>query len=149
MKTTLRRSSAASRNGPSEKRAGWPRKGNSRVCERSAWPGSVRSASSPAMPPSSSQRRSDNMAPARPSAMVWSCACGAMAASVRVMRRALSSNISIAIFMPRSWPMARKASKLPRCAPTSITPSPGAMAASSMSSPVLRRSNSRSRSCRK
>ncbi len=75
MKTTRRRSIAARRNGPSGKRAGAPRKGSAIAFERCELPGRVRSASRPATPPSSSQRRSDSIASTRPSAIV--CSFGA------------------------------------------------------------------------
>ena len=97
MNTTCRRSSAARRNGPSAKRAGAPRKGRTTVFERCGLlPGRVRSASMPPRPPSSSQRRSASIASTRPSAMVRSSVFGAIAASVSLISRALSSYMIIA-----------------------------------------------------
>ncbi len=141
MKMTGRRSIAASRNGPSEKRAGAPRNGSQWVRERCDENGSVRSPSRPAMPPESSQRRSDSIASRRPSAIVWSCVPGASAASVAFSARALSSYMIIATRMPLPRPSARSASKLPRCAPIISTPSPWASASSIASMPFGRSSN--------
>ena len=56
--------------------------------------------------------------------MVCSLAFGAIAASVSLISRALSSYMIIATRRPLSMPIMRSASKLPRWAPKASTPSP-------------------------
>ena len=142
MKMTRRRSIIASRIGPSVNCAGRPKNGSVMLLPCTASLGTKRSPIRPVRPPPSSQSRICSAEPRWPIGMMPSSKCGASACSTLWIMRALPGYITIATRSP-GWlvPTACSASKLPRCAPSSIAPRPSSTAVSTSVLPRICMSN--------